>query len=85
MDTFETSQAHNYALDDVRFDVKVTTLPRGTFDNYTAWRRSEGADVAHLKPPMLIHPRKYYLCCWVNRPRRPNRRQNLFASLFRYR
>jgi hypothetical protein len=33
------------------FDVDVTFLPKGTFDKYTAQRQSEGADLAHLKPP----------------------------------
>lgn len=33
--------------------VKVTLLPRGAFANYTAKRRAEGADLAHLKPPHL--------------------------------
>ena len=33
--------------------VKVTLLPRGAFANYIAQRRSEGADLAHLKPPHL--------------------------------
>lgn len=33
--------------------IKVTLLPRGTFINYIAQRRAEGADLAHLKPPHI--------------------------------
>ena len=30
--------------------IKVTTLPAGSFTNYIAQRRAEGADLAHIKP-----------------------------------
>jgi len=33
--------------------IKVTLLPGGTFINYIAQRRAEGADLAHLKPPHI--------------------------------
>lgn len=39
--------------DMIDFKVKVSYLPKGSFDNYTAKRQSEGADLAHLKPPHL--------------------------------
>jgi hypothetical protein len=35
------------------FQVEVTLLPAGTYSSYTARRQSEGADLAHLKPPHL--------------------------------
>jgi hypothetical protein len=35
------------------FKVRVSYLPKGTFDNYTAQRQAEGADLAHLKPPHI--------------------------------
>ncbi len=35
------------------FQVRVSYLPKGTFDNYTAQRQTEGADLAHLKPPHI--------------------------------
>ncbi|MBM4432617.1 MAG: GH3 auxin-responsive promoter family protein, partial [Chloroflexi bacterium] len=37
----------------IKFGVKVTLLPAGAFANYTATRRAEGADLAHLKPPHI--------------------------------
>jgi phenylacetate-coenzyme A ligase PaaK-like adenylate-forming protein len=43
----------NDFADFVDFKVGVTLLPRGTFDNYAAQRRAEGADLAHLKPPHM--------------------------------
>jgi phenylacetate-coenzyme A ligase PaaK-like adenylate-forming protein len=33
--------------------VQVTILPEGAFTNYVAHRQSEGADLAHLKPPHM--------------------------------
>ncbi len=35
------------------FKVSVNYLPKGAFDNYTAQRQSQGADLAHLKPPHI--------------------------------
>ncbi len=32
-------------------EIKLSLLPHGTFARYVASRRSEGADIAHLKPP----------------------------------
>ena len=37
--------------DELDFNIEVTFLPHGTFANYTALKRAEGADLAHLKPP----------------------------------
>ncbi len=33
--------------------IEVILLPEGAFANYTAQRRAEGADLAHLKPPHI--------------------------------
>lgn len=35
------------------FKVSVSYLPKGAFDNYTAQRQAQGADLAHLKPPHI--------------------------------
>ncbi len=43
---------------EVDFSVEVTLLPRGAFASYTARRRAEGADLAHLKPPHVNPPAK---------------------------
>jgi len=45
------STFHDDPADIVDFKVKVTLLPSSTFANYTAQRRAEGAELAHLKPP----------------------------------
>jgi hypothetical protein len=37
--------------DSIHFRVKATVLPPGTFASYISQRQSEGADLAHLKPP----------------------------------
>jgi hypothetical protein len=37
----------------IDFKVSVSYLPRGAFDNYTAQRQAQGADLAHLKPPHI--------------------------------
>jgi len=52
-DTYSTSQAHGDLADMINFRVRVTLLPPGAFANYTAQRRAEGADLAHLKPPHI--------------------------------
>lgn len=36
--------------------VRVTLLPQGTFQRYYDQKRSEGADLAHLKPPHMNAP-----------------------------
>jgi hypothetical protein len=33
------------------FGVDVTLLPKGAFSSYISWRRAEGSELAHLKPP----------------------------------
>jgi hypothetical protein len=40
------------------FSLEVSLLPRGTFAKYTAQRQSEGADLAHIKPPHINPPDK---------------------------
>lgn len=37
----------------IDFKVEVNLLSQGAFANYTAQRRAEGADLAHLKPPHI--------------------------------
>lgn len=38
------------------FKVEVTALPQGTFSDYMAYKQSQGADLAHLKPPHVNPP-----------------------------
>jgi len=33
--------------------IEVTILPRGAFDRFTETKKSQQADLAHLKPPHL--------------------------------
>lgn len=40
------------------FSLKVTLLPPGAFSRYIALRRSEGAELAHLKPPHINPPER---------------------------
>jgi hypothetical protein len=49
---------HHDLTDMADFGIKVDLLPRGTFAGYTARRRAEGADLAHLKPPHVNPPEK---------------------------
>jgi len=37
----------------IDFKVELNLLPQGAFAHYTAQRRAEGADLAHLKPPHI--------------------------------
>jgi hypothetical protein len=39
--------------DELDFSVEVTLLPPGAFAEYIARRQSEGADLAHIKPPHI--------------------------------
>ena len=52
---------------EVNFGVEVNLLPQGAFGNYTARRRAEGADLAHLKPPH-INPSGKVLSLLTARP-----------------
>jgi hypothetical protein len=58
IDAFATSQAHRDAIKTTKLEIKVNILPQGTFAKYTAQRRAEGADLAHLKPPHVNPPPK---------------------------
>jgi hypothetical protein len=42
--------------DMIDFSVEVEILPNGTFAKYTAQKKAEGADLAHLKPPHINPP-----------------------------
>ncbi len=57
-DSYTSSRAHDDLADMIKFRIKVTLLPKGAFANYTASRRSEGADLAHLKPPQVNPPQR---------------------------
>jgi hypothetical protein len=50
------SQAHKDALQTSKLEIKVTVLPCGSFANYSAQKKAEGADLAHLKPPHVNPP-----------------------------
>jgi hypothetical protein len=52
-DAYITSDAHDDLADMIRFRVKLTLLPAGTFASYAARKQTEGADLAHLKPPHM--------------------------------
>jgi hypothetical protein len=52
-DSYSTSQRHEDLSNMIKYDVRVTYLPKGAFSNYTAQRLAEGADPAHLKPPHI--------------------------------
>jgi hypothetical protein len=49
---------YNDLTDLAYFGVKVDFLPKGNFANYIAQRQTEGADLAHLKPPHVNPPKK---------------------------
>ncbi len=53
-----TSGVNEDWRDGLDFGVEVTFLPQGTFKKYTLQRQSEGADLAHFKPPHLNPPEK---------------------------
>jgi hypothetical protein len=42
--------------DSLDFSIEVTLLPAGAFAGYAAKKQSEGADLAHLKPPHVNPP-----------------------------
>ena len=52
-DTYTNSQAHDVLSDMIKFKLKVTILPHGTFRRYIDKKQNEGADLAHLKPPHI--------------------------------
>jgi len=61
------SAVQDDALNMVDFRVKANLLPPGAFANYTAQRRAEGADVAHLKPPH-VNPSDKVLSLLLGKP-----------------
>jgi GH3 auxin-responsive promoter len=52
-DQYTNSSAHDDLADMIQFRVKVTMLERGAFTSFMAARQTEGADLAHLKPPHI--------------------------------
>lgn len=50
------------------FGVEAMLLPKGAFANYTAQRQTEGADLAHLKPPH-INPSDKVLSLLLAKPK----------------
>ena len=51
----------------INFKVEVNLLPQGAFANFTAQRRAEGADLAHLKPAH-INPTEKVLSLLLAKP-----------------
>lgn len=51
----------------VGFNVQVTTLPHGTFADFMTRKQSQGADLAHLKPPH-IQPSDEELTLLIRKP-----------------
>jgi hypothetical protein len=64
---FSGSQARNDADNMAKLEVKILLLAPGTFARYTAVRRSEGADIAHLKPPH-VNPSQKVLSIILDTP-----------------
>jgi hypothetical protein len=56
IEAFSGSQAHQDAIKTTKLEIKITVLPGGSFAGYTAQKRAEGADLAHLKPPHVNPP-----------------------------
>ncbi len=56
IDTFGASVVHQDTVNTIRMNVKVTSLPPGTFARYIACKKAEGSDIAHLKPPHVNPP-----------------------------
>ena len=50
------SQAHQDAIKASKLEIKIKILPRGSFADYTAQKKVEGAELAHLKPPHINPP-----------------------------
>lgn len=67
-DNYTNSQAHNDLADMIKFRLKLTLLPRGSFAAYTAQKQAEGADLAHLKPPHVNPPQKVLASLLSNIP-----------------
>jgi hypothetical protein len=57
-DSYQASGVPEDWRDELDFSVDVTLLPEGTFARYTEQRQSEGADLAHIKPPHINPPEK---------------------------
>ena len=51
----------------IDFNVEINLLPQGAFTNFTAQRRAEGADLAHLKPSH-INPSEKVLSLLMTKP-----------------
>jgi hypothetical protein len=49
-DVYSTLEEQNDLSNMIKFRLKLTLLPSGAFNKYTAHRIAEGADIAHLKP-----------------------------------
>jgi hypothetical protein len=57
-ESFGITRRNKDAFSASEFEIKVTALSYGAFANYISLRRSEGADLAHLKPPHVNPPQK---------------------------
>jgi hypothetical protein len=58
LEAFSGSRIRIDANDMAAFKIKVSLLAQGTFSQYASQRLSEGADLAHLKPPHINPSRK---------------------------
>jgi hypothetical protein len=55
-DEYTGSGVHDDLANMIKFRLKVKFLPRGAFAAFMQQRQSEGADLAHLKPPHINPP-----------------------------
>jgi hypothetical protein len=53
-----TLRRNRDAFNQSQLEIKLTALPQGTFARYISYRKAEGADIAHLKPPHVNPPQK---------------------------
>jgi len=67
-DNYTNSQAHSDLADMIKFRLKVTLLPKGSFAAFTAQKQAEGADLAHLKPPHVNPSAKVLSLLTANLP-----------------
>jgi hypothetical protein len=64
-ETFGITRRNKDAFNSSEFRIKVTSLSYGAFARYASLRRSEGADIAHIKPPH-VNPSKRVLALFLN-------------------
>jgi phenylacetate-coenzyme A ligase PaaK-like adenylate-forming protein len=62
---FGITRRNKDAFSSTEFKIKITALSCGAFAQYASLRRSEGADIAHIKPPH-VNPPKRILALFLN-------------------